>query len=99
MNESSQDLDCLAGIRVVDFTQFEAGTSCTEALARLGAGVGKIENPKTGDPGRRLRPRKTHDDPRDFPLFHAHKRALGPNLKTPRGRETAQKRPKKAPHT
>src|SRR2546422_1608887 len=52
MSETCQDFDCLAGIRVVDFTQFEAGTSCTEALAWLGAEVVKIENPKTGDPAR-----------------------------------------------
>lgn len=50
------DLDLLRGIRVVDFTQFEAGTSCTETLAWMGAEVVKIENPKTGDPGRRLQP-------------------------------------------
>src|SRR2546422_7395795 len=80
MNENSQDLDCLAGIRVVDFTQFEAGTSCTEALAWLGADVVKIENPKTGDPGRRLRPGKPDDDPWYFHMFNANKRSLAINL-------------------
>ena len=90
------ELDCLKGIRVVDFTQFEAGPSCTEALAWLGAEVVKIENPGLGDPGRRLQKGKPDNDPWYFHQFNANKRSITLNLKSPRGLEIVKQLLKKA---
>src|SRR5271170_7166487 len=90
------ELDCLAGVRVVDFTQFEAGPSCTESLAWLGAEVVKIENPSVGDPGRRLAPGKPDNDPWYFHQFNANKKSLTLNLKSPRGLEIVKELLKKA---
>src|ERR1700676_608036 len=75
----------LSGIKIVDFTQFEAGPSCTEALAWLGADVVKIENPKMGDPGRRLRPGQPDTDPYYFHVFNANKKSITVDLKSPHG--------------
>jgi formyl-CoA transferase len=88
------ELDCLEGIRVVDFTQFEAGPSCTESLAWLGAEVVKIENLRTGDPGRRLQGGKP--DPWYFHQFNANKKSVTLNLKSPRGLEIVRALLKKA---
>jgi crotonobetainyl-CoA:carnitine CoA-transferase CaiB-like acyl-CoA transferase len=93
---SSVELDCLEGIRIVDFTQFEAGPSCTESLAWLGAEVVKIENPQTGDPGRRLQPGKADNDPWYFHQFNANKKSVTLNLKSPRGLEIVRELLKKA---
>src|ERR671910_3088851 len=96
MSDNGQDLECLAGIRVVDFTQFEAGPSCTEALAWMGAEVVKIENPKMGDPGRRLRPGQPDTDPYYFHAFNANKKSITVNLKCPQGLELVKDMIRKA---
>ncbi len=76
MSSPVADVKFLSGVKIVDFTQFEAGPSCTEALAWLGADVVKIENPKMGDPGRRLRPGQPDNDPYYFHAFNANKKSL-----------------------
>jgi crotonobetainyl-CoA:carnitine CoA-transferase CaiB-like acyl-CoA transferase len=85
MSDTTQDFKFLEGIKVVDFTQFEAGTTCTEVLAWFGAEVVKIENPGRGDPGRRLRPGKPDDDPWYFYQFNVNKKSLAINLKSEKG--------------
>src|SRR6202042_1902422 len=76
---------CLTGVKILDLTQFEAGPSCTEALAWLGADVVKLENPGGGDPGRALGgPGVDKDDPY-FLLFNANKKSITVNLKDPKG--------------
>src|SRR5205809_3754616 len=96
MSASVCDFIFLKGVKVVDFTQFEAGPSCTEALGWLGADVVKIENPKMGDPGRRLRPGQPDTDPYYFHAFNANKKSITVNLKSPRGLELVKDMIRKA---
>ena len=97
MDEPCAPLSCLNGIRVLDLTQFEAGPSCTEALAWLGAEVVKVENPKGGEPGRTSFSGPP-GSPDSYYFFHfdANKKSVTVNLKSERGLALVKEMAKKA---
>lgn len=75
----------LSSLRVMDLTQYEAGTSGTQLLAWLGADVVKVE-PPTGDPGRGV-----GDSPsrlsQYFVNYNSNKKSVVINLKSAAGHE------------
>src|ERR1041384_341869 len=87
----------LEGIRVIDFTHDQAGPSCTQMLAWLGADVIKIERPPHGDRARRL---WNMDNPNVdsffFLLLNSNKRSTVIDLKTDEGKEIARRLIKEA---
>src|SRR3979490_3193143 len=97
MSGNYAPLNCLQGVRVVDLTQFEAGPTCTEALAWLGAEVVKIENPQRGDPGRRIASTDAKaSDSFYFKILNANKKSATGDLKTERGVQLVKELVKKA---
>jgi formyl-CoA transferase len=74
----------LAGLRVLDLTEYMAGPYCTAILADMGAEVIKLERPGKGDSIRELR-----GNPRNpqFLYINRNKKSLTLDYKQPAGRE------------
>ena len=77
----------LEGIRVVDLTNNQAGPSCGQMLAWLGADVIKVEEPQQGDVARQVLKDRADADSLFFVSFNGNKRSLTLNLKHARGKE------------
>ena len=84
----------LTGLRILDLTQYEAGPSCTQALALLGADVVKVETPAGGDPGRTVNGGYFQDS-EYFMNWNSNKRSVAINLREQKGRDLLLKM---APH-
>ncbi len=82
-------MDALQGLRVVDFSKVLAGPLCTQYLGDMGAEVIKVE-PLKGDDTRRWPPFRK-DDGTVFLSVNRNKRSVALDLKSPEGREAAQR--------
>ena len=76
----------LDGMRILDMTQYEAGTCCTQSLALLGADVEKVEQPGLGDPARG-RWRGLEQDTEYFINWNSNKRSITLDLNHGEGRQ------------
>ena len=74
----------LAGLRVIDLTQFMAGPYCTLILAEMGADVIKVERPPAGDPIREWG-EKDENNPQ-FAYINRGKRSLMLDLRSAEGK-------------
>ena len=79
-------MQALEDIKILDLTQYEAGTSCTQLLAWLGAEVVKIEQPGMGDPDRQFVPDGDQGDALYFLSYNSNKRSLTLNLRSEEGK-------------
>lgn len=77
----------LTGIRVIDMTHDQAGPSCTQMLAWLGAEVIKIEQPTKGDRARGMQTDHQDRDSYFFLLLNANKKSITLNLKQQAAKE------------
>lgn len=84
--ESASGGRALDGIRVLDLTQWEAGSTCAQSLAYLGADVIKIERPKGGDPARIASIDSPDKDSIYFLVLNSNKRGLTLDLSSEAGR-------------
>jgi formyl-CoA transferase len=88
MSSKGVPMPALDGMRVLDFTQYEAGPSCCQYLAWLGADVVKVEPPR-GEPGRRTG--GGDGVAQYFENYNANKRSVAVDVATETGRDLVRR--------
>src|SRR5579863_3412931 len=80
----------LAGVRVLDLTQFLSGPFATQIFADLGADVLKLEPPQ-GDPIRAVPPHFIGGDSVYYLCINRNKRSMAVDMKVAEGRELVKR--------
>jgi formyl-CoA transferase len=84
---ASEHPRALTGVKVLDLTQWEAGSACAQSLAFLGADVFKVERPKLGDPARIASADSPDADSLYFLVLNSNKRSITIDLQNSKGKE------------
>ena len=85
MSDSAANNRPLAGLRVIDIATYIAAPYCATIMAEFGAEVIKVEQPKVGDPCRRLGTVSECGDTLVWLSEARNKKSVTLNLKSPKG--------------
>ena len=85
MPDSAPNNRPLAGLRVIDIATYIAAPYCATIMAEFGAEVIKVEQPKVGDPCRRLGTVSECGDTLVWLSEARNKKSVTLNLKSPKG--------------
>lgn len=80
-------MKALDGVKILDFTHVQAGPTCTQLLAWLGADVIKVERPGVGDATRTQLVDVPGADSLYFTMLNHNKRSIELDTKTEAGKE------------
>ena len=79
-------MEALKGVRILDMTHVQAGPTCSQLLAWMGADVIKFENPQ-GDATRGQLRDVPNADSLYFTMLNCNKRSITVNMKTEEGKQ------------
>ncbi len=79
-------MEALKGIRILDMTHVQAGPTCSQLLAWMGADVIKFEPPQ-GDPTRGQLRDVPNADSLYFTMLNCNKRSIAVNMKSAEGKQ------------
>ena len=79
-------MEALKGVRILDMTHVQAGPTCSQLLAWMGADVIKFENPQ-GDATRGQLRDVPNADSLYFTMLNCNKRSITVNMKSAEGKQ------------